>query len=338
MPRVPGTIHIHAKSAGDHVLNTAFTNVSHTVHHLSFGRPGSKPVELKCVVIGWHLGLYQPCRAAAHVPALQAAGCSGRARGAQVKASSCTADVRQTGGSRCPSPILPTHPVCSLCEPSRKTCWGGKAPSDTAMCRSWFCWRQRQVFEGLEPLVKAGNSSALACSKNCNWHDMTRRLVVVAAFLYFRISDIDLADGVILWRTLIFTRSFHLMNLTRFRAWGPRLWRWGTMQVMCAEHSSTSPFLVPTESRKATACMELKSMAESLRRRTFTKDFVSHSLLATCLLQSHKSSFLGGCLQLEADTRSASLHQDRAHPPREQRTCTSLPVHALSSRSGASSS
>ncbi|CAE7211994.1 PDIL5-3, partial [Symbiodinium sp. CCMP2456] len=39
VPRVPGTIHIHAKSAGDHVLNTAFTNVSHTVHHLSFGRP-----------------------------------------------------------------------------------------------------------------------------------------------------------------------------------------------------------------------------------------------------------------------------------------------------------
>ncbi|CAE7389618.1 PDIL5-3 [Symbiodinium pilosum] len=39
VPRVPGTIHFHAKNGEDHVLNTAFTNVSHTVHSLSFGRP-----------------------------------------------------------------------------------------------------------------------------------------------------------------------------------------------------------------------------------------------------------------------------------------------------------
>jgi len=39
VPRVPGTLHFHAKRAEDHVLNTAFTNVSHTLHHLSFGRP-----------------------------------------------------------------------------------------------------------------------------------------------------------------------------------------------------------------------------------------------------------------------------------------------------------
>eukprot|EP00931_Biecheleriopsis_adriatica_P058088 TRINITY_DN34516_c0_g1_i2.p1 TRINITY_DN34516_c0_g1~~TRINITY_DN34516_c0_g1_i2.p1 ORF type:complete len:489 (-),score=91.26 TRINITY_DN34516_c0_g1_i2:69-1535(-) len=42
VPRVPGTLHIEAKSASDHVLNTAFTNMSHTIHHLSFSRPGDE--------------------------------------------------------------------------------------------------------------------------------------------------------------------------------------------------------------------------------------------------------------------------------------------------------
>ncbi|CAE8607918.1 unnamed protein product [Polarella glacialis] len=41
VPRVPGTIHFEAKSANDRELNYAFTNVSHTFNHLSFGRPGA---------------------------------------------------------------------------------------------------------------------------------------------------------------------------------------------------------------------------------------------------------------------------------------------------------
>eukprot|EP01065_Artemidia_motanka_P010726 TRINITY_DN15740_c0_g1_i1.p1 TRINITY_DN15740_c0_g1~~TRINITY_DN15740_c0_g1_i1.p1 ORF type:complete len:473 (+),score=171.29 TRINITY_DN15740_c0_g1_i1:64-1482(+) len=35
--RVPGTLHIEARSTEERHLNYAFTNVSHTVHHLSFG-------------------------------------------------------------------------------------------------------------------------------------------------------------------------------------------------------------------------------------------------------------------------------------------------------------
>jgi len=35
--RVPGTLHMEARSTEDHHLNYAFTNVSHIVHHLSFG-------------------------------------------------------------------------------------------------------------------------------------------------------------------------------------------------------------------------------------------------------------------------------------------------------------
>eukprot|EP01059_Diplonema_ambulator_P006724 TRINITY_DN16336_c0_g1_i1.p1 TRINITY_DN16336_c0_g1~~TRINITY_DN16336_c0_g1_i1.p1 ORF type:complete len:491 (+),score=97.93 TRINITY_DN16336_c0_g1_i1:60-1475(+) len=35
--RVPGTLHIEAKTSDSKMLNGAFTNVSHTVHHLSFG-------------------------------------------------------------------------------------------------------------------------------------------------------------------------------------------------------------------------------------------------------------------------------------------------------------
>eukprot|EP00927_Polykrikos_kofoidii_P054722 TRINITY_DN49105_c0_g1_i1.p1 TRINITY_DN49105_c0_g1~~TRINITY_DN49105_c0_g1_i1.p1 ORF type:complete len:503 (-),score=61.58 TRINITY_DN49105_c0_g1_i1:108-1616(-) len=37
VPRVPGTLHFEARSATDHKLNYAFTNVSHRVNHLSFG-------------------------------------------------------------------------------------------------------------------------------------------------------------------------------------------------------------------------------------------------------------------------------------------------------------
>eukprot|EP00930_Biecheleria_cincta_P064247 TRINITY_DN4980_c0_g1_i1.p1 TRINITY_DN4980_c0_g1~~TRINITY_DN4980_c0_g1_i1.p1 ORF type:complete len:424 (-),score=76.79 TRINITY_DN4980_c0_g1_i1:303-1502(-) len=43
VPRVPGTIHFEARSAADRTLNAAFTNLSHTVHNLSFGRPDAKP-------------------------------------------------------------------------------------------------------------------------------------------------------------------------------------------------------------------------------------------------------------------------------------------------------
>eukprot|EP00756_Hemistasia_phaeocysticola_P033562 Hpha_TRINITY_DN16472_c0_g2::TRINITY_DN16472_c0_g2_i1::g.160606::m.160606 len=45
--RVPGTLHFEARHAKDHHLNYATTNVSHTVHHLSFGDNGYQLKELR---------------------------------------------------------------------------------------------------------------------------------------------------------------------------------------------------------------------------------------------------------------------------------------------------
>ncbi|CAE8710072.1 unnamed protein product [Polarella glacialis] len=50
VPRVPGTLHFEARSASDYQLNYAYTNVSHTVNHLSFGRPGGHPSDTELLL------------------------------------------------------------------------------------------------------------------------------------------------------------------------------------------------------------------------------------------------------------------------------------------------